>query len=488
MLPFVRTFGKLTPETLNAAVLKAQYAVRGPIVVRAKEIADQLASKGPEAGFDFDSVISCNIGNPQALGQKPNTFMSQVLALVQYPDLLKNEACKSAFPADAIDRANKYVGQIPDQIGAYSHSQGVNVVRQEVAEFIEARDGFPADPESIYLTDGASSGVQMVIQSLIRDENDGLLVPVPQYPLYSASIALCDGSFVGYELDETQGWCMDMDRVKASLKEARDNGKTVRALVVINPGNPTGQCMPEENIREVIQLCKDEGLVLMADEVYQENIYTEKPFHSFKKVMMGMGAGIADEVELVSFHSTSKGFLGECGKRGGYMELCNFDAGVVEQLYKLASVRLCSNVIGQLTVGLMVNPPKEGSESYDGYTAERSGILDSLARRAKKLVAALNDLPGVSCNDAEGAMYAFPQITLPPKAVEDAASKGLAADAMYCMTMLEKTGIVVVPGSGFGQEEGSYHFRTTFLPSENDIDAVINRLSNFHIEFMEKYA
>jgi len=269
--------------------------------------------------------------------------------------------------------------------------------------------------------------------------------------------------------------------------EARKNGVSCRGLVVINPGNPTGNCLPLDNMRDVVRFCKKEGLVLMADEVYQENIYQgTAPFHSFKKVVAQLGAE-AEGVELVSFHSVSKGFLGECGMRGGYFELHGFDPAVQAQLLKLVSIGLCSNVMGQIAVGLMVRPPQPGEASHALYANERDTILESLKRRATKLVAGLNALDGVTCNEPQGAMYAFPSITLPAKAQAAAAEAGKPPDTFYALALLEATGIVVVPGSGFRQKKDTWHFRTTFLPPEGDMDSVIAQMSTFHAGFMARY-
>jgi alanine transaminase len=193
-------------------------------------------------------------------------------------------------------------------------------------------------------------------------------------------------------------------------------------------------------------------------------------------------------LQLASFHSTSKGFLGECGLRGGYFELTGFAPDVQAELLKLVSIGLCSNTLGQLATGLMVQPPRSGDASHATYVAERDAILSSLKRRAKTLVGALNSLQGVTCNEAQGAMYAFPAITLPPRAVAAAEVAGKVPDTFYSLALLEATGIVVVPGSGFGQREGTWHFRTTFLPPEKDMEAVIARMTEFHEGFMRKYA
>jgi alanine transaminase len=484
-----RAFAVLTREGMNPRILNAEYAVRGPLVLRSVEYTRRLAHG--DTSLPFDRVIPCNIGNPLVLKQAPIEFHRQVLALVNVPGLVDTPEAQKLFPPDAIARARFYIDRIPGGTGAYGHSKGSEVVRDEVAAFIQARDGgddkYAAEPEDIYLTDGASPAVQNCLLALIRDEQDAILAPIPQYPLYSAAIALNGGTLAGYFLDESRAWALNVHELERALHAVRASGKTARAIAVINPGNPTGQCLSVNNLQDIIRFCQRENLVILADEVYQENVYAQgKTFVSFKKALRDMGPDF-DDVELISFHSTSKGFTGECGRRGGYMELVNISDGAKDEIYKLMSVNLCSNIEGQLMVGLMVNPPKPGDASFDKYRQQRDDTLASLKRRAVKLVAAFNELEGVTCNETEGAMYTFPQVRLPPKAVEAADRAGLAPDAFYCFQMLDQTGIVVVPGSGFGQQEGTWHFRSTILPPEEDVDEVIRKTAAFHAAFMDKY-
>jgi alanine transaminase len=147
----------------------------------------------------------------------------------------------------------------------------------------------------------------MMMQLLIRNNRDGIMCPIPQYSLYSASLALHGGALVPYYLDESSGWGLEVSKLKNQLEDARSKGITVRALVVINPGNPTGQILDEQQQYELVKFCKDEELVLLADEVYQENIYvTNKKINSFKKIARSMGYN-GDDLQLVSLHSVSKG-------------------------------------------------------------------------------------------------------------------------------------------------------------------------------------
>ncbi|GAA6043938.1 hypothetical protein JCM8097_000912 [Rhodosporidiobolus ruineniae] len=474
----------LTLSTINKSVAEAQYAVRGAIPLRAEELREQL-EHGEGDSLPFDAVVSCNIGNPQQLDQKPLTFLRQVSALTEYPELLDHPASSQIFPKDAIDRARTLLEEI-GSTGAYSHSMGVPAIRRRVAQFIENRDGHSASPTKIYLTAGASNGVSNLLQILIANPTDGVLIPIPQYPLYTAALALNNARPVPYFLQEQKDWGLDINDVKRNIEKARHEGTVLKGMVVINPGNPTGNCLSVSDMQEIIKLCYEERMVLFADEVYQDNVYhPNRPFVSFKKVLRELDPVYADNVELVSFHSISKGQTGECGRRGGYFELCNFSPEAEEQVYKLASIQLCPPVQGQIAVDIITTPPKEGDESYPLWRKEKDGIAETLKHRSQVLLEAFRELEGVSCNEAEGAMYLFPTITLPPKAIEAAKAAGQAPDAFYSLRLLEATGICVVPGSGFGQAPGTWHFRTTFLaPGTEDY---VRRLKKFHEDFMAQY-
>lgn len=473
--------GRLYKDTMNTKVIQAQYAVRGEVLLKAQEMEQDPLNKL--------KIVYCNIGNPQALGQKPLTFPRRVLSLLLNPEDLTNKRSLE-LPKDVIQRAEKYLKMVPG-VGAYTDSQGVLGVRQEVADFLLQRDGYAGDPSKIFLTSGASAGVELIARALIRNSNDALIVPIPQYPLYSATTTLLDGHFEGYELQEQNQWDTDISSIEAALARVRKLRKTPRGLVVINPGNPVGSTLSESTIRKVIALCEREKLVILADEVYQANVYTSsKKFASFRKALLDLRKTLhwqENQVQLVSFHSISKGVSGECGLRGGYFEMEGFDMDVRGQIYKLASISLCPNVPGQFAVGLMVNPPKSGDASYELDQKERGSIFESLARRAKKMAGKLNGLEGVSCQPVEGAMYAFPSLTLPKKFVQEAARIGKHPDTLYSLKLLEATGVVVVPGNGFGQAEGTYHFRTTILPPEDVLDDVLERFAEFHKRFMDEW-
>jgi aspartate/methionine/tyrosine aminotransferase len=200
------------------------------------------------------------------------------------------------------------------------------------------------------------------------------------------------------------------------------------------------------------------------------------------------------EVSLFSLHSVSKGFLGECGHRGGYLELRNVPDDATQEFIKLQSISLCANLSGQLATYLMVSPPRQGEESYQTYIRERDDILASLKAKAEILGRGLSRIEGMSVDIPQGAMYAFVRFELPPErdvdlsAMSDEQRLQYAAkrDSDYCLALLEETGICVVPGSGFGQLPGTLHFRTTFLPPQDEIEQLIVRLREFHEHYVHE--
>ncbi|KAB0395633.1 hypothetical protein E2I00_019499 [Balaenoptera physalus] len=290
------------------------------------------------------------------------------------------------------------------------------------------------------------------------------MIPIPQYPLYSAVISELDAIQVNYYLDEDNCWALNVNELRRAVREAKEHCDP-KVLCIINPGNPTGQVQSRKCIEDVIHFAWEEKLFLLADEcggcsvqcggcsvqcgrcsvqcgrrqqwwteswVYQDNVYSpDCRFHSFKKVLYEMGPEYSGNVELASFHSTSKGYMGEY---------------------------------------------------------EKESVLGNLAKKAKLTEDLFNQVPGIHCNPLQGAMYAFPRIFIPAKAMEAAQAHKMAPDMFYCMKLLEEMGICVVPGSGFGQREGTYHFRMTILPPVEKLKTVLQKVKDFHIKFLEKYA
>ncbi len=448
-------------EDVGRAVRDAEYAVRGPIVARAQELERQGRR-----------IIYCNIGNPQSLGQKPLTWVRQVLALVEWPELADKLPAGAVLP-DVVETARRILRGTGHGVGAYTESKGYRFVREAVAEFIQARDGIAADPEAIFLTDGASKAAQSVLRVLIADARDGIMIPIPQYPLYSASITLYGGAQVGYELDEAHAWRLSREVLDRAHAKATADGVRVRGIVVINPGNPTGAFLDAANVEMVLAFAREKGLSVLADEVYQDDVWLPGArFVSFASALEKKGIR---DLSLFSFHSTSKGYLGECGHRGGYLECRNVPPAVLDEITKLQSISLCANSIGQVLTYLLVHPPRPGEPSHAPWEKERRDVLEALRRKAGIVERGLN-APGIRCNPVAGAMYAFPRIDLPPG----------VTDAEWCMALLEETGICVVDGTGFGQAAGTWHFRTTILPPLDEIEAVVKRIAEFHAAFTKR--
>jgi len=475
----------VTLDNMNPCIKKMEYAVRGPLVIRATAIEKEI-----QAGVKkpFPNVIKANIGDAHAMGNKPITFIRQVLAIVTHPPLLDSPD----LPEDAKTRAKAILdGCKGGSVGSYSDSPGLEIIRRHVAEYIKNRDGgIESDWQKIILCAGASEGIRACLKLLTGpggDKRPGVMIPIPQYPLYSASLAEYDMDQVGYYLDEARGWALDVAELERSYNASKDKSD-IKAIVIINPGNPTGQVLSRDNIEAVIKFAAEKKLFVFADEVYQHNVYADgSAFHSFKKVMTEMGAPYSG-LELASFMTCSKGYMGECGIRGGYAEVINMDPGVFAMLQKSISAKLCPTVIGQACMDVVVNPPTSGEPSFGSFDSEVKSTLASYAERAKLVADTLNSIEGITCNTVQGAMYAFPQIKFPEKALAAAAEAGQPADVFYAFQLLEATGICIIPGSGFGQQPGTFHFRTTILPQKDMINEMLGRLKEFHMKFLAEHS
>ena len=469
---------------VNQDIIDMEYAVRGPIAQRAAALRKQGRP-----------VIPCHLGNPQALGQEPISFCRQVLSLVEEPSRIERERKLNRLlkdsPAFASDElVSEYVLELSESIlsnletgmGAYTESKGPSFIREAIARYIDRRDGagspvaVSANPDNIFLTNGASEGARFVIETLIADRHDGIMVPIPQYPLYSATIKKYGGTQVNYYPDEDNGWSLSTSILEEAMRKARGEGVHVKGIVVINPANPTGAVLDEQSIEGVIRFAERHGLVIIADEVYQDNVYGDR-FVSFGRTLGPR------EVPLLSLHSTSKGFYGECGHRGGYLEARNpprvrgTDANLTDVLLKQASVSLCANTAGQVLTYVMVSPPRAGSAPYERYMQQRQGILRDLYDKARMIREAFEQMEGVRCFGRTGAMYLFPRLEKLP---ED------TTDFDYCMDLLEGTGFCTVNGAGFGQRPGTSHLRIAFLPPKGVLEEALPRWIEFHNTYVNR--
>jgi len=261
-------------------------------------------------------------------------------------------------------------------------------------------------------------------------------------------------------------------------------------------------------------------MVILADEVYQENVYNlntgskPKEFVSFRTVLYN----IRSSAELFSFHSVSKGYYGECGLRGGYVHMDNIDDKINEQLYKLMSMTLCSNTIGQAMMASVTNPPdtadylsewvallnqdaevrklaEKGGKPVTAqppslalFEQEKNDVLNALQKKALLTSKYLNSVPGISSMPIEGAMYAFPSVQLPMKYIEHSLlTMRKAPDSLYCLEMLEALGVIAVPGNGFRQQRNTFHFRLTILPQEEELLRMFKGVRKFHMGIYRKW-
>lgn len=469
---------------VNQNVLDMEYAVRGPIPLRALELKKQGRK-----------IIPCNIGNPQALGQRPITYYRQILSLIEEPRQIERERLikkivQNQGSGQAPDIVSDYVLEVSETIlkkmetgmGAYTDSKGPQFIREAIAQFIDERDGVAesngrhSNPDHIFITNGASEGAKFIIEMLISNPKDGIMIPVPQYPLYSATIRRCGGTQVGYYPDEDNDWALNTDILEEAYNQAVKDGIAVKGIVVINPANPTGAILSRQDIDDVIVFAKKHKLAIIADEVYQENTYGVE-FVSFAKAVG------TDDVPLFSLHSASKGFYGECGHRGGYLEVRN--APVIkdspltfpEVIYKQASVSLCSNTVGQVLIYLLVNPPKPGTEPYEQFHQEKKQVLADLHLKAKLMKEAFKKMDGMECFGRIGAMYLFPRLNYLPAGT---------TDFDYCISLLNETGLSTVNGSGFGQRAGTHHLRVAFLPPKAMMEEVLPAWIDFHNKYVNR--
>jgi aspartate/methionine/tyrosine aminotransferase len=357
------------------------------------------------------------------------------------------------------------------------------------------------------LANGASEAISRVLHTLseVDELNEGksvgVLMPIPQYPLYKAELVLAGFEPIEYCLEETSsGWSLSKQQLITAIKGCEQKVRPI-ALILINPGNPAGNSLQKSELEEILMFAYERGLCVLADEVYQDNVYFKgNVFTSCRRVAIDLGI-YSSGLRLFSFNSVSKGLLGECGRRGGYLECSpGIDDNFIFQLYKLSSISLSPNSQGQICISIMTDPPKPGDESYDLWNSERSEIYKSLERRDKKLHYAFNNtLKGWGCAPALGSMYLFPRVSLPKKFIEKAEREGKPADTLYALELLNSTGVCLVPGNGFGiqpkkveeskGESHYYYLRSTFLPDEHEFDRFIDRIRAFHNdEFLPKYA
>ena len=335
-----------------------------------------------------------------------------------------------------------------DGHNGYGPSPGIQSAREAVAADFTAR-GVPMIADRVLLTSGTSEGIEIALNALVNPGDD-VLIPMPTYPLYTAVTAKIAAHTVYYRADPNNGWLPDLDEIESLITPR------TRALVVIDPNNPTGAVYPDAVRRKLIALAVKHRFVLLADEVYAD-LYYDKP--------MPPMASLDIDAPVISFGSLSKAYLAP-GWRAGWMAIgeCPCLKDVLAGIRKLADGRLCATVPMQYAI----------TAALTGDRSHQVAFREALRQRAHVTVAALNAIPGMRCVAPQGAFYAMPKVTLPPgKTDED-----------YVLALLREAGVLCVHGSGFGMPAEQGFFRVVFLASPEELAGIYKTVAQFTASYL----
>jgi alanine-synthesizing transaminase len=392
----------------SAKLANVLYDVRGPIVEAAKQMEDE-----------GQKIIKLNIGNLAPFGFDAPEEIQQ--------DMIRN---------------------LPNSAG-YSDSKGIFAARKAVMHYTQQQGVAGVTLEDIYLGNGASELIVMAANALL-DNGDELLVPSPDYPLWTAATSLSGGKPVHYRCDEDNGWQPDLADMRARITSR------TKGIVVINPNNPTGVLYSDPLLKGIVELAREFGLVLLADEVYDKVLYDD-----VKHTAM---ASLSTDVLTLTFNSLSKAYR-SCGYRAGWMVVSGpkeIAKDFIEGLNMLANLKLGSNVPGQWAIQTALG----GYQSINDLVKE-GGRLRRQRDLAYELITAI---PGVTCVKPEAALYMFPRL--------DPVMYPIPDDRQFFMEVLRATRVMLVQGTGFNYPDNQ-HFRIVFLPHEDDLREAIGRLARF---------
>jgi alanine-synthesizing transaminase len=407
----------MKPISKSSKLAHVLYDIRGPIMARAKQMEDE-----------GHKLIKLNIGNLAAFGFDAPEEVQQ--------DMIRN---------------------LPNSAG-YSDSKGIFAARKAIMHYSQSQGVQGVTLEDIYLGNGASDLIAMATNALL-DDGDELLLPTPDYPLWTAVASLSGGKPVHYLCDETKGWIPDLDDIRAKITPR------TKGLVVINPNNPTGVVYPEGVLRELVAIARDHNLVLFADEVYDKVLYDD-----VKHVAL---ASLSTDVLTLTFNSLSKSYRA-CGYRAGWMVVSGDKASArdyIEGLDMLANMKLCANVPGQWAIQTALG----GYQSINDLVRE-GGRLRQQRDLAYELITAI---PGVTCVKPQAALYMFPRLDPDVYPIKD--------DRQFFLELLEATRVMLVQGTGFNWPSPD-HFRIVFLPHEPDLREAIGRVARFLADYRAKQA
>ncbi len=406
--PAVLTASPLRPIRKSAKLADVCYDIRGPVMARAKQMEEE-----------GQSILKLNIGNLAPFG-----FAA--------PD----EVCQ-----DVIANLSTASG--------YSDSRGLFSARKAIMHYTQEKNIRGVGMDDIFIGNGVSELIVMAMQGLL-DNGDEVLVPAPDYPLWTAGVSLAGGTPRHYLCDEGAGWLPDLDDLRSKITER------TRALVVINPNNPTGAVYPDDLLRELVEIARQHQLIVFADEIYDKTLYDGVTHTAI--------ASLAEDVLFVSFNGLSKNYRA-CGYRSGWMVISGdkrHAQDYIEGLVMLASMRLCANVPGQLAI----------QTALGGYQSIKDLVAPGgrLCRQRDLAHALLTQIPGVSCFKPKAALYMFPRL--------DSKRYPIADDQQFALEMLETEKVLVVQGSGFNWPHPD-HFRLVFLPNSDDLTEAIGRIARF---------
>ncbi len=391
------------------------YDIRGPIMDRARQMEEE-----------GHKIIKLNIGNLAVFGFDAPEEIQQ--------DMIRN------LPASA----------------GYSDSKGIFAARKAVMHETQKQGIKGVTLDDIYLGNGASELIVMATNALLNN-GDELLLPAPDYPLWTAAVSLSGATPVHYMCDENNGWMPSIDDIKSKINQ------NTKGIVVINPNNPTGALYSPELLTQIVALAREHGLVLFADEVYDKVLYDD-----VKHTPIG---SLSEDVLTLTFNSLSKSYR-SCGYRAGWMVVSGDKkpaADYIEGLNMLSNMRLCSNVPGQWAVQTALG----GYQSINDLVAE-GGRLRKQRDLAYELITAI---PGVTCVKPQAALYMFPR--LDPKIYH------IKDDQQFFLEVLQETKVMLVQGTGFNWPSTD-HFRIVFLPHEDDLREAISRIAKFLENYRNK--
>jgi alanine-synthesizing transaminase len=384
------------------------YDIRGPVLQRAKQMEDE-----------GHKIIKLNIGNLASFGfDAPEEIQL---------DMIRN---------------------LPNAAG-YSDSKGIFAARKAIMHYTQQKHIKGVTLEDIYLGNGVSELIVMAMNALLN-EGDEVLVPAPDYPLWTAAVSLSSGTPRHYLCDEAAGWLPDMADIRAKITPH------TRAIVIINPNNPTGALYPDSVLREIVAIAREHGLIIYADEVYDKVLYDGATHTAI--------ASLSEDVLTITFNGLSKNYR-SCGYRAGWMVVSGDKRAAgdyIEGLTMLASMRLCANVPGQYAIQTALG----GYQSIDDLVGE-GGRMRRQRDLAHDLITAI---PGVTCVKPKATLYMFPRLDPLVYPIED--------DQAFIAELLEEERVLLVQGSGFNWPTPD-HFRLVFLPHEDDLREAVGRIARF---------